>query len=473
MRKLLAFAASFVFSVAAAGQPTPVTINGTISDAGGNPATSGTVVFDIQPQSSSIHYYVPGVTTLAPQEVTCNIFTDGTLKNAGNTGPCVVWGNDVISPANTTYTVNFNPGNTNVNQVAQECIATPGPYNIDNPVFCPVVSIIPQYSQITAPVIQGNIIPNVNGVFTFGNSQAYYANIYTHTLTFQPSANGLLLATNGALSFTDNLPGGPYCPLTGCTFTGQIVLPGTGTGNDAATVNQVNAITGAFLPLTGGTLTGNLFGTGAEFINVTVTGQYKVNSSQIAASDLANGVSGTGAICLASGSSCAGNGTVTSVGLSSSNTTLLSVGGSPVTGSGTIALTLNVLGTDTKFVTGTTAGAANTSAVWDANGGIKAGPSPNFVVATFSGTSCTLVHFGDSEQNCSGSGTWSQSISGGYTMSCVMLVTPPGGSDSTGLTQSTLTISPTMSSTSFSYTISNIHDAAAGLTVGLSCDAFQ
>jgi hypothetical protein len=471
MRKLLAFAAGFVFSVAAAGQPTPVTINGIVSDAGGNPATSGTVIFDIQPQSSSIQYYIPGITTIAPQEVTCNIQSDGTLL-ATTSGPCKVWGNDLISPANTTYTLTFNPNGLNTNQVAQECIATPGPYNIDSPVFCPVVSIIPQYSQITAPVIQGNIIPNVNGVFTFGNSQAYYANIYTHTLTFQPSANGLLFATNGALSFTTSLPGGPYCPLAGCTFTGQIVLPGGGSGNDAATVNQVNAISGNFLPITGGILTGDLGGTSASFSgNMNVTGGYFVNTVQLAASNLSNGVSGSGAICLVTGSACSGS--VSSVGLSSSNTTLLSISGSPVTGSGTLAMTLNVLGTDTKFVTGTTAGSNGTSAVWDTNGGLKAGPSPNFVVATFSGTSCTLVHFGDSEQNCSGSGTWSQSISGSYTMSCVMLVAEPGGSDSTGLTQSTLTISPTMTSTSFGYTISNIHDAAAGLTVGLSCDAFQ
>lgn len=400
MRKLLAFAASFVFSVAAAGQPTPVTINGTISDAGGNPATSGTVVFDIQPQSSSIQYYIPGLTTLAPQEVTCNIQSDGTLL-ATTTGPCKVWGNDLISPANTTYTVTFNPNGQNTNQVAQECIATPGPYNIDSPVFCPVVSIIPQYSQITAPVIQGNIIPNVNGVFTFGNSQAYYANIYTHTLTFQPSANGLLLATNGALSFTNSLPGGPYCPLTGCTFSGQIVLPGGGSGNDAATVNQVNAISGNFLPIIGGTLTGNLGGTSASFSgNMNVQGGYFVNTVQLAASNLSNGVSGTGAICLASGSACNSGGTVSSVGLSSSNTTLLSITNSPVTGSGTIAMTLHTLGTDTKFLTATSSGVSGQPAYWDANGGVGPGSGTNSF-QSFQVSGCVPANSTDS--NCTGS----------------------------------------------------------------------
>jgi hypothetical protein len=415
-------------ATASSGQ-SPVPINGTISDAGGNPATSGTVVFDIQPQSSSIHYTIPGLTTVAPQSVTCNIKPDGTLQNVLNSGPCVVWGNDLISPANTTYNVTFNPNNQNTNQVAQECIATPGPYNINNPVFCPIVSIIPQYSMITAPVIQGNVIPSTNGVFTFGNSQAYYANIYTHTITFLPSANGFLLATNGALSFTNTLPGGPFCPLTGCTFTGQIVLPGGGTGNDAATVNQVNSIGGAYLPLVGGTLTGPLIGTSASFNSNVEAFNYFVQGHVMGASDLSNGASGTGAVCLVTGSACSGNGSVTSVGLSSSNTTLISVAGSPVTTGGTLAMTLSVAGTDTKFATTNASGTNGNVAIWDANGGLTDGAVRPTIIRTGSAAGCsTTVGTGNT---CTTTVTWNAAFANTtYTVACNGLPPYVGGSSS-------------------------------------------
>jgi hypothetical protein len=415
-------------ATASSGQ-SPVPINGTISDAGGNPATSGTVVFDIQPQSSSIHYTIPGLTTVAPQSVTCNIKPNGTLQNVLNSGPCVVWGNDLISPANTTYNVTFNPNNTNTNQVAQECISTPGPYNINNPVFCPVVSIIPQYSMITAPVIQGNVIPSTNGVFTFGNSQAYYANIYTHTITFLPSANGFLLATSGALSFTNTLPGGPFCPLSGCTFTGQIILPGGGTGSDAATVDQINAIVGNYCLLTGCTLTGPLGGTSASFSSNVEAFNYFVQGHLMRASDLSNGASGSGAVCLASGSACASSATVTSVGLSSSNTTLISVAGSPVTTAGTLAMTLNVAGTDTKFATTSASGTNGNVAVWDANGGLTDGSVKAVVIRTGSAAGCTTpVGTGLS---CTTTVTWNAAFANTtYTAVCNGLPPFTGGSGS-------------------------------------------
>lgn len=458
IKRLLLFLA---FSMPLLGQ-SPVTINGTVSDAGGNPATSGTVVFDISPQSSSIQYYVPGIATLAPQEVTCNIQSNGSLMNVGNTGPCAVWGNDLISPANTTYTLTFNPNGVNTNQVAQECIATPGPYNIDNPVFCPVVSIIPQYSMITAPVIQGNLIPSTNGVYTFGNSQAFYANIYTHTITFQASANGVLIATNGALSFGGTLPGGPFCALAGCTFTGQITLPGGGTGNEAATVDQVNSLLGAYLPLAGGTLSGSLFGTSASFSAAMNVGtHYFINSVQLQASDLSNGVSGSGAICLVTGSACSG--TVTSVGLTSSNTNWISVAGSPVTHSGTLAMTINALGTDTKLVTGGTAGAAGTLAVWDALGGISVGGSngPSIIrIATAAGCT-TPVGTG---QACDQTITWAN---GGFPNSTYTAVCGGSSPFTSGSSSEPFAVDLTGWGTPTNTTI-NVQTTSKGSDIGAS-----
>jgi hypothetical protein len=215
---------------------TPVTINGTIQDAGGNLATSGTVVFSIQPQSSGIQYYVPGVTAVVPQAVTCVIDNLGTLQNASQSGACKVWGNDVIAPANTTYTVTFSPNGQQTNSVAQQCVLGVGPYNISTPQFCPVVSILPQYSSITAPVIQGNIIPKFNGTFTLGNAQGFYANAFLNNLTLAPSYNGCLLATNGAVTTTTCGGGGPP------TVTSNLGV-GANNASTIAPVSEVNYLT--------------------------------------------------------------------------------------------------------------------------------------------------------------------------------------------------------------------------------------
>jgi len=118
---------------------------------------------------------------LAPQQTTCAIQSNGTLKNAASTGVCTVWGNDVISPANTTYQVQFKPGNVLTNTVSQQCI-TGSTYSLNAPKFCPVTNIVPQYNTITTSPITSNIVPATPHVFTLGNAQAPYAAIYVDNI---------------------------------------------------------------------------------------------------------------------------------------------------------------------------------------------------------------------------------------------------------------------------------------------------
>jgi hypothetical protein len=98
------------------------------------------------------------------------------------------------------------------------------------------------------------------------------------------------------------------------------------------------------------------------------------------------------------------------------------------------------------------------------------------VVATANFTSCAMISYGSTDQNCVATGTWSNTISGGYSMSCIIGIPFTGGSaDASGLSQTTFGLagaSP-MGTTTFSYFIANQHSAAAGQTVTMSCAALQ
>lgn len=215
---------------------------------------------------------------------------------------------------------------------------------------------------------------------------------------------------------------GPNCPLSGCTFTGIVTAPlfnatqspyyeingvqiSSAALSDAANLAKLNAsnvftgttqtapvfnATGGFdvngVPLASTNLSdssnlarlnaANTFTGGTNTFQailatiINVTGGYEVNGSALSASNLSNGVSGSGAVCLASGSACASGGTVTSVAVSSSTATQLAVSGSPITTSGTITLGLNLTGTEAKLVTAASAGTVTHCASWDGAGGL-------------------------------------------------------------------------------------------------------
>lgn len=177
MKKLLLL---LLFSLAAAAQ-TPVTVTGTIQDATGNLATSGSVQFQLKPSSSGVVYYVSGTTVIAPTSATCGINSSGQVKNNSLTGDCQVWGVDVITPANLTYTVCYKPGGVQTSCVAQQSIVGTS-YNLNSPVFVNPVSIVPQYQTITTQPIAVNLLPQAAHAFTVGSAPLPYAAGYFDNL---------------------------------------------------------------------------------------------------------------------------------------------------------------------------------------------------------------------------------------------------------------------------------------------------
>lgn len=227
MKKLFQLLGLLLVSTAALAQ-TAVTVSGKVFDGGGNAATSGYVEFDIQPQSSGIQYFVPGIGTIAPQTVQCGLDGSGNVKALANlSNPCLVWGDDVVMPGNTNYCVVFAPGGLVTNTVCNELI-TGTTYNLNNPKFTPSVSLTPQHSFIGATSLSGNIIPVAPNVFNLGSSLNPFANIFASAITginsFQSNSLTVLglASLNGGGSMQGLWTAGPSSPITSCTESGNI-----------------------------------------------------------------------------------------------------------------------------------------------------------------------------------------------------------------------------------------------------------
>jgi hypothetical protein len=201
MKKLLFF---LLFAIPTLGQ-VPATVTGLISDAGNNPATSGYVQFDVQPKASSIQYFILNVTTINPT-TQCSINGSGQIQNFTLSGPCLVWGNDNISPGNTTYKVTFAPNGQITNAVNGELI-TGSAYNLNAPVFATIVQISPQQNIVRANPFQTNIIPVANNIFNIGSPSFQYANGYFSQIFLNGVAlsfPGFTLATNNTWTGINN-----------------------------------------------------------------------------------------------------------------------------------------------------------------------------------------------------------------------------------------------------------------------------
>lgn len=160
----------------------PYTVTGTVQSNTGALATSGSVTFRIRPSSQSILYYIAGTTVIAPQIATCGINASGLIKNATNlANPCTVWGNDQITPGNTTYDVTFAPNGVTTNMIHQVGINSVC-MNLNSPCFLPVINVVPQYQTITTSPIAVNLIPAVAHVFNVGNVGFPYAAGYFDNL---------------------------------------------------------------------------------------------------------------------------------------------------------------------------------------------------------------------------------------------------------------------------------------------------
>lgn len=139
-------------------------------------------------------------------------------------------------------------------------------------------------------------------------------------------------------------------------------------------------------------------------------------------------------------------------------------------------------GTVVPTLTGTI-GATTHCATFDGSGGLTPSTAPcpsssHGVAASANFTSCAMVSAGATDQNCVSTGTWSNTISGTYAVSCIIGVPftgPSGTPDTSGLTQTTWGLSGAspLGTTSFNYYIANQHSAAIGLTVTMSCVAVQ
>lgn len=156
------------------------TVTGTIQSPTGT-ATSGYVEFRLSPSSSSIAFRVTGTSLVVPTTSRCGINSSGNVMDTALTGPCQVWGNTLISPANTTYTVVIAPANVIRSTVPLELISGVT-YDLSTPVFTPSVRVVPDGVSIATTPIAANLLPAANNAFTVGSSTLYYASGYFDTL---------------------------------------------------------------------------------------------------------------------------------------------------------------------------------------------------------------------------------------------------------------------------------------------------
>lgn len=238
---------------------TKTTVTGTISDASGNVATSGTVVFTLQPDNQNVLYSVIGTDIIAPQTATALINPSGQLTADGVAAPFQLWGNPSISPANTTYSVTFNPGGIQQGSVSKLLISGTT-YDLSNPVFAPIVAINPQSALLTTPPLQQNLIPGADAVFNLGAPTARYANLYAVNVTFTN------LSVPGALNISGNVTFGGTLSVAGnTTLSGNLAITGPSpfadvTANGAACdgvtndTNAFNTLASTLNGLGGGTL---------------------------------------------------------------------------------------------------------------------------------------------------------------------------------------------------------------------------
>jgi hypothetical protein len=96
------------------------------------------------------------------------------------------------------------------------------------------------------------------------------------------------------------------------------------------------------------------------------------------------------------------------------------------------------------------------------------------IVATVSFTSCSMVNYSASDQNCTATRTWGATLPAGYQTYCsIIRGSWGGGDDTTGLILTTVGIVDQSSTTQFTYYIANDHTSAATRSVPLNCMAVK
>lgn len=115
--------------------PSKTNVTGALTDAAGNVVTSGNVLFTITSGNADQQYYrITGTSVLVPNNVNAVINASGLIKAEDGTSVLQMWGNDVISPANSWYRLKFTP-NGGVASVIDGLLVSGASYDLTTPTF--------------------------------------------------------------------------------------------------------------------------------------------------------------------------------------------------------------------------------------------------------------------------------------------------------------------------------------------------
>jgi hypothetical protein len=328
MRKLLLLTFLATASISCFAQ-SPVTVTGTVYDNTGHLATSGFVQFTLSPASQSLLYYVTGIGLIAPQNTSCAINASGLIKDFINlANPCQVWGNDVISPGNTTYVVALAPGGT-ITQTIRQLQISASCTNLNIPCFVNPVSIVPQFQTITTNPIAVNLIPQVDNVFNVGQAGFRYANGYFTNLTVTNSFAFSSLTVNGPTQLNGTLN------VTGLSTLAALTTSGLLTASAGVALSGGGSFAGTY--------------TGTPTLSNLWTFSAGITSNALSTFNV--GITSTGPNTLNGGGTLTGTwgGTPTWTGLHTFNGGLTSGGASNFLGSSTFSSTATMNGTNLAF----------------------------------------------------------------------------------------------------------------------------
>lgn len=238
IRKLLCCLFLALIVVANLSAQSMTTVTGNIQGVTGIAATSGYVQFQLQPSSQSLAYRVSGIGVVAPQSSMCGINGSGQLQNLALTGSCQVWGNTVLAPANSTYTVTIAPNGTIANRLTGELISGTS-YDLSQPVFAPIVTIQgAQQQTLSVPPLMSNLIPGANGVFTLGGPNSYYSSGYINNLF----TNGISAQALNNRQMCDQFVGSDITDKINKCIA-KVASAGAGIADASGFTNQTGSIT--------------------------------------------------------------------------------------------------------------------------------------------------------------------------------------------------------------------------------------